>query len=171
MKVPMRPIMQALEFHISAVFVNPRNGCASLGFIFGISTWEEENSIILKLNTIVTVSWLITPTGSLAALTVKAVFLIGNIRWFWFHLFSVQIGCWMRKDEEEITDKLPIFVSTVLSHNLSLFLWIKRDQSLPYLFRSLLASGMMTNVDKGWPHVLCFVQHQKISPSPNSVQN
>lgn len=47
MKVPMRPIMQALEFHISAVCVNPRNAGCDLGCTLGT----------------------ITPSGSLAALT------------------------------------------------------------------------------------------------------
>lgn len=31
--------MQALEFHISAVLVNPKNGAWNLGCAFGNSTW------------------------------------------------------------------------------------------------------------------------------------
>lgn len=43
MKVPMRPIIQALEFQISAVFVNPRKGPLNFGSTFGISTWNFQN--------------------------------------------------------------------------------------------------------------------------------
>ena len=38
MKVPMRPIMQALEFHVSAILVKPANGGLNLGTTFGTST-------------------------------------------------------------------------------------------------------------------------------------
>jgi hypothetical protein len=38
----MRPIIQALEFHISAVLVNPRNGAWNFGSTFGNSTWEKK---------------------------------------------------------------------------------------------------------------------------------
>ena len=38
MKVPMRPIMQALEFQISAVWVNPKKGSLSFGCTLGTST-------------------------------------------------------------------------------------------------------------------------------------
>jgi hypothetical protein len=38
MKVPMRPIIQALEFQVSAVFVKPRKGALNFGSTFGIST-------------------------------------------------------------------------------------------------------------------------------------
>lgn len=42
MKVPIRPIMQALEFQISAVLVNPRNGASNFGSTFGNSTFKTE---------------------------------------------------------------------------------------------------------------------------------
>jgi hypothetical protein len=38
MKVPIRPIIQALEFQISAVFVKPRKGAMNFGSTLGIST-------------------------------------------------------------------------------------------------------------------------------------
>lgn len=40
MKVPMRPIIQALEFHISAVLVNPAKGALNFGSTFGNSTYK-----------------------------------------------------------------------------------------------------------------------------------
>uniref|UniRef100_A0A0A9B8B5 Uncharacterized protein n=1 Tax=Arundo donax TaxID=35708 RepID=A0A0A9B8B5_ARUDO len=53
MKVPMRPIMLALEFQTSAVSVNPRKGSLSFGCTLGTST----------------------PDGSFAALTLTALVL------------------------------------------------------------------------------------------------
>lgn len=38
MKVPMRPIMQALEFQTSAVVVKPQKASVSFGSTLGIST-------------------------------------------------------------------------------------------------------------------------------------
>lgn len=37
-KVPIRPIIQALEFQISAVLVKPRKGALNFGSVFGTST-------------------------------------------------------------------------------------------------------------------------------------
>lgn len=37
----MMPIIQALEFHISAVLVNPRKGAWNFGSTFGNSTWKK----------------------------------------------------------------------------------------------------------------------------------
>lgn len=48
-KVPMRPIMQALEFHISAVLVNPRKGGWNFGCAFGNSTWKWKSQLIKEL--------------------------------------------------------------------------------------------------------------------------
>lgn len=48
-KTPMRPIIQALEFHISAVLVNPRNGAWNFGSTFGNSTWEKKEDKKIKI--------------------------------------------------------------------------------------------------------------------------
>lgn len=49
MNVPIRPIIQALEFHISAVLVNPRNGGWNLGCCFGSSNWGSKEKYINNL--------------------------------------------------------------------------------------------------------------------------
>jgi hypothetical protein len=48
MKVPMRPIMQALEFQISAVLVKPRNGSVSFGSTFGFSNYMKPSKVRSK---------------------------------------------------------------------------------------------------------------------------
>ena len=40
----MRPIIQALEFHISAVNVNPRNAGTNLGSTFGTITFPTKKT-------------------------------------------------------------------------------------------------------------------------------
>jgi len=42
--VPIRPIIQALEFHISAVNVNPRNAGSNLGSTFGTITFPTKKN-------------------------------------------------------------------------------------------------------------------------------
>ena len=51
MKVPMRPIMQALEFQISAVWVNPKKGSLSFGCTLGTSTWTQQELLNRYLGT------------------------------------------------------------------------------------------------------------------------
>lgn len=76
MKIPIRPIIQALEFHISAVLVNPRKGASNFGSTFGNST----------------------PGGSFAAWTLKETFFFGweivlhGLRWL------NRDSCWLRRD-------------------------------------------------------------------------
>lgn len=113
-KVQMMPIIQALEFQISAVLVNPRKGSVSWGSTLGFSTWKHslhQNSFTRKKRSL---NLLHTPAGSFAALTLN---LLGFLRWrkLGFLLSSLQSECWwVMKDDEKLEMAAISFLSLLL---------------------------------------------------------
>lgn len=99
MKVPTRPIIQALEFHISAVLVNPRNGPWNFGCTLGKSTYNIKTLLTNHMEAIERAKQARkrrdTPEGNFAAwaLIVGSFFeaisilllwlLRSQSRWFW----------------------------------------------------------------------------------------